>query len=66
VSDRRAQPLPLRVPRETADRKPRGSNPVAPTFFQIKPFGENVEGLFCFKAGVSQSSTNQRFAQAVF
>jgi hypothetical protein len=22
-----------------------GSNPVAPTFFRMKPFGKNVEGL---------------------
>jgi hypothetical protein len=26
-----------------------GSNPVAPTFFSNKPFGENVEGL-CYLA----------------
>src|SRR5208283_512889 len=35
----------MRVPRETGNRKLRGSNPFAPTVFREKPFGENVEGL---------------------
>ena len=37
----------MRVPRETGDRKPRGSNPVAPTIFRKKRFGPQVEELFC-------------------
>jgi hypothetical protein len=33
------------------DREVGGSNPLAPTFFRKKPFGENVEGLSHFRDG---------------
>src|SRR5262245_25706395 len=36
TSDRSARALPMRVPRETGDRKPCGSNPAAPTISQAR------------------------------
>src|SRR5437660_8584391 len=35
--------------RTVRDREVGGSNPLAPTFFRKKPFGENVEGLSHFR-----------------
>jgi hypothetical protein len=33
------------------DQEVGGSNPLAPTVVQKKPFGENVEGLFHYRDG---------------
>jgi len=55
-SDRRAQPLPIRMRLETADRKPRGSNPVAPTFSERSPSARTLKGVLIVGTRVAPSS----------